>query len=234
MLVRDLMTKDVVTVKPTDTVNEVAEVLFQNHFTGLPVVDEHGKLLGMIAERDFITSDSRIYLPTYIKLLQEMDYIRGDKKFMSEDAAAIVNATAADIMNRSVVTTSGDTNIEQLAELFATKRVNPIPVVDPYNKILGIISRSDLIKLFSKKRLEPVGILENTNRAIDSDVNSIYTSFRSRFAYVAKFRANVWLTIAIVLFVIGFVAGIIYVVDPNIFQDQAPEDIYSSRCCTDL
>lgn len=218
MLVKDLMTTRIVTVKPTDTVNDVAEVLFKHHFTGLPVTDSQNRLLGLIAERDFITSDSRLYLPTYIKLLTDIDFISKDKNKLSADAKAIIEATAADIMNRQVITVSSETDIKELAEIFATKRVNPIPVVDQNQKLLGIISRSDLIKLFSKKHLsaQPQNF-QPLPRPIDQEVQSAQKDFRSHFAYVAKFRANIWLTTAIVLFIIGFLGGIIYVVNPNYF-----------------
>ncbi len=153
MKVCDLMTKNVVTVRPTDTVNQVADLLFAKHFTGVPVADEQGRLLGMIAERDFIASDSKLYLPTYIKLLQEMDYIKGDNKKLPLAVKKIIGATAGDIMNTEVVTTTESTELQKLALLFATKRVNPIPVVNKDNKLVGIISRSDLIKLFSQKNI---------------------------------------------------------------------------------
>lgn len=224
MLVKDLMTKSVISVRPDQTVQQVAEMLHQYHFTGIPVADNRNRLLGMIAERDFIASDSKLYLPTYIKLLQDTDFISGDKKLLPKEARDIIEATAEDIMNRSIVTAKEDQTLEDLAEIFAIKRVNPIPVTDRNGILIGIVSRSDLIKLFSRKSIEQV--VQNTDemhRPIDSHVDNVYNTFNSKFAYVAKFRANVWITIAIVLFVIGFIAGIIYVADPHIFK--GPEEV---------
>ena len=153
MQVKDLMTKNVITVKPTDTVNQVADLLFEHHFTGVPVVDDSGKLLGTISERDFIASDSKIYLPTYIKLLTELDFIKHDEKRLSPAVQNILDATAQDIMNSEPVTIDPEKTIAELAEFFGEKRVNPIPVVDHDGKMVGIVSRSDLIKLFSVKHL---------------------------------------------------------------------------------
>jgi CBS-domain-containing membrane protein len=228
MKIKDLMTVNVITVSLSTTINEVAEILYKHHFTGVPVVDEKGIVRGVIAERDFIASDSKIYLPTYIKLLTEMDYIKGDKLRLPKDVQKIINATAGDIMNKNVVTISPEVDIDELAELFARKRVNPIPVVDGQQKLLGIVSRSDLIKLFSTDHREAaLSNAANNQRLIDQEVTSVQKDIKTRFAYVAKFRANVWLTTAIVLFIIGFVAGIVYVVDPNFFSNPAPEDEYS-------
>lgn len=154
MLVKDLMTKKVITIKPEDTVNQVADILSEHHFTGVPVVDENGVLVGTVSERDFIASDSKIYLPTYIKLLTELDFVKNDERNLSPAVQNIINATAKDIMNDQPVTIDENSDIETLAEMFGQKRVNPIPVVDKDNKLLGIVSRSDLIKLFSAKHLK--------------------------------------------------------------------------------
>lgn len=154
MLVKDLMTKNVISVKPSDTINQVADLLAEHHFTGVPVVGDDSRLLGTISERDFIASDSKIYLPTYIKLLTEFDFVKHDEKRLSPAVQNIINATAQDIMNAEPVTASPDMDIETLAVMFGQKRVNPIPVVDESGGLIGIVSRSDLIKLFSLKHLK--------------------------------------------------------------------------------
>lgn len=149
MKVRDIMTSKVMTVKPDDTVSFVASLLIQHRFNGLPVVDKDGILLGLIAERDFISSESKIYLPTYIKMLQDFDYVKGDRRQLPEDVKKVINATAADVMNTNVVTTTADTDLSDLTEVFAKQRVNPVPVIDQGHKLIGIIARSDLIRLFA-------------------------------------------------------------------------------------
>jgi CBS domain-containing protein len=154
MKVKELMTTKVITVRPTATIEQVADVLHQYRFTGVPVADEKGRLLGVIMERDFITADSKLYLPTYIKMLKDLDFVQNDKKRLSPEVQSIMKATAADVMNSNIVTASPDDTVQHLAELFATKRVNPIPVVDNNFHIAGVISRSDLIKLFSLKHLQ--------------------------------------------------------------------------------
>jgi CBS domain-containing protein len=226
MKVSELMTVKVITVTPETPIHEVAELLEKYHFTGVPVVAD-GKVMGLIAERDFITSDSELYLPTYIKLLTDMDFVSGDKKKLPPQAQKIINAKASDIMNQTLVTISPDADIQELAELFAEKRVNPIPVTDKDNTLLGVVSRSDLIKLFSKKELKGRGVVDHPHRVIDENVGEVQHAFQSRFEYVTKARANIWLVIAIVLFVIGFIIGIVYVVDPNYFVGTTQSSEYS-------
>ncbi len=229
MLVKDLMTTKVITVTPETLVSEIAEILHKNHFTGVPVVNGEGRVLGTISERDFITATSGLYLPTYIKLLSSMDYVQGAHKGLPHVVDQVVNATAKDIMNQDVPFARPDTTLEQIATMFAEKRANPIPVTDPTNKLLGVISRSDLIKFFSPSEVRSSYKPENREvhekvrmRMIDEQVNYTQGHFTSTFAYVAKARANIWLTAVIVLFIVGFVAGIIYVADPHIFTNNTP------------
>lgn len=224
MLVKDLMTKSVITVKPDMLISEVAELLHKKHFTGVPVVNEKGVVLGTISERDFITADSNLYLPTYIKLLSGMDYLQGSGKQLPHVVNQIVNATAEEIMNKEVPFVGPEMTLEQLATIFAEKRVNPVPVTDSSNHIVGIISRSDLIKFFSPSQVKTAYVPDHQhNRPIDKEVEYLSGRFSRTFAVVAKARANIWLTTAIVLFVVGFLAGIIYVADPNIFLPQQRE-----------
>jgi CBS domain-containing protein len=232
MLVKDLMSTKVITVSPETKVSEVAEIIHTNHFTGVPVVNSDGRVIGTISERDFITATSGLYLPTYIKLLSGMDYVQGGKKHLPHVVEQVVNATAKDIMNQDVPFARPDTTLEQLATMFAEKRANPIPVTDATNKLLGIISRSDLIKFFSPSvvrssyKPEQRTELAANKRMIDQQVAYTQGHFTSNFAYVAKARANIWLTAAIVLFIVGFVAGIIYVADPHVFTDRTPARTY--------
>lgn len=218
MLAKDLMTSKVITVKPDTKISEVADILHKNHFSGLPVVNSDNRVIGTISERDFITANSDLYLPTYIKLLSSMDYVQGAKKGLPYVVKQIVNATAKDIMNQKIPFARPDTTLEQLAGMFAQERANPIPVTDEANVLVGIISRSDLIKFFSPKEVQKSYKAEQrASRMIDDQVNYTEGQFLSSFAYVAKARANIWLTTAIVLFIVGFVAGVIYVADPTVF-----------------
>ncbi|MEZ4180008.1 MAG: CBS domain-containing protein [Candidatus Doudnabacteria bacterium] len=234
MQVKDLMTSKVVSVKPETLVSEVADILHKYHFSGLPVVNEQGRVLGTISERDFITADSNLYLPTYIHILANTDYVQGGNKKLPHVVEQIVHAKAKDIMNQDITFVRPDASIEELARVFAEDRINPVPVTDAANKLLGVISRSDLIKFFSPTEVSKGYIPETTPipkaRLIDSQVAYTQSHFARTFAYVAKARANIWITSAVVLFIVGFIIGIVYVADPNIFNGGKNDpDLYQSK-----
>jgi len=211
MKVKELMTTKVITVKPSATIEQVANVLHEYHFTGVPVVDEKKRLLGVIMERDFITADSKLYLPTYVKMLKDLDFVQNDKKHLSKEAESLINATASDVMNSNIVTASPDDTMEHAAELFATKRVNPIPVVDDQFRIVGVLSRSDLIKLFSPKNIEAKR--EAPVRIMDVTAEKAFKQIDKNFALVSKIRASIWFLISIAFLIIGFVLGVLWVID---------------------
>jgi CBS-domain-containing membrane protein len=211
--------QQVITAKPETPVTEVAQLLHAHSFSGMPVVNEYGVVMGMINERDFLASKSQVYLPTYIKLLSEMDYVQGGDKHLPYVTDQIVRTKAADIMNRQVAFARPDMTMEQVIEMFATKGNNPLAVTDEQNRLVGIIARSDLLKpmVGQGTKLRPADTQASmSRRPIDDQVEYITKDFQSRFAYVAKARANIWITTTIVLIIVAFVAGIVYVVDPNI------------------
>ena len=153
MQAKDIMTTGVLSAKPTDSLESVAELIIKHRFNGIPIVDEENKLLGMIAERDFIAEGSDIYLPTYIKMIEELGVFKRDQKQVPPEITQLLHSTAKDVMEKIVATVAPETELQELANLFATKRVNPVPVVDIEGHLIGIIARSDLIKLFSMQML---------------------------------------------------------------------------------
>ncbi len=225
MLVKDLMTTEVVTVKPSTHVSEVADLMHTQGFAGVPVVDETGTVLGLITERELFSEDSKLYLPAYVKILQETHFVIGGHKELPYVAGQLTRTNALDIMNRDVFFAQPDMAVEELAEAFAKYNQNPIPVADQTNKLLGIVSRSDLIKLLvppvptgHQGRLSQLEHSRTQHRRpVDDELSYVHHDLSSRFAYVARARANVWLTTAVVLFVVGFLVGVVYVADPSIF-----------------
>jgi CBS domain-containing protein len=129
--VGDRMTKNPVTVKPGDALNEALDKMKKGGFRHLPVVDEEGKLIGMISDRD-------------IRL------IRPSLAFVSsEDAAAQLWSIAvrqAAVFNP--VTIPPDAPLEQAAELMLRWEVGGLPVVDKDGKPIGIVTYTDLLREF--------------------------------------------------------------------------------------
>lgn len=116
--VHDIMTPDVLTVSPDMTTENAARMLFARGISGMPVIDDDGKLVGMVTEFDIIAKDGR---------------------------------TVGEIMTSDVITVSEDADAETVARILTSRRVRRLPVVAD-GSVIGIISRSDLVRLFAMTR----------------------------------------------------------------------------------
>src|SRR5574342_876407 len=104
---KDIMTKDVITVRPDTSIEELASLLVENRISGAPVVDDSGNLFGIVTENDLISRNKRLHIPTVISFLDAAIYLESSRKF--EDEVKRVAATkVGDICARKVVTITED------------------------------------------------------------------------------------------------------------------------------
>jgi len=145
--VADIMTKKVVSVNPDTSLIEAAQIITEHNFDGLPVIDEEDRLLGIITEYDLISKKSIIYLPTLQIIIKNMPVIEKDKSQFRKDIELISSLTVKDVMNKNPITLSDKTNLKETVATFCKHhRINPIPVIDENNKVVGVISRFDILK----------------------------------------------------------------------------------------
>lgn len=149
MTVKDIMTKDVVCVSPETPVSMVARILYDRNFTGVPVVDANHEIVGIVTEFDLMSEEGSIHIPTFINLLSSTNVQGMSGKQVDRQLASIRETKVRDIMTKDVITISEETDIPTVARLFTGKRINPIPVVDIHNRVVGIVGRADIVKLFN-------------------------------------------------------------------------------------
>ncbi|MEM2954785.1 MAG: CBS domain-containing protein [Candidatus Nanoarchaeia archaeon] len=147
MKLSEIMTKEVTTVPPDMSVKEVAKKLFEMQISGLPVVDNEGRVVGMITEKDIIATA----LPKFIedKDMVDFSYILNEEPFR-KNIAEFENLKVRDIMRKDVLCVSEDTPVPEVARLMLTKKVRRIPVLRD-KKLVGIIARSDIVKVIAKE-----------------------------------------------------------------------------------
>ena len=213
------MTTKVVSVTPDTSLSDVAELLHLNHFSGIPVVKENGMVLGVITERELFTIDYKFHLPTFLTLLKETHFEVGSDKVLPHVAKQITRTTAKDIMNQAVYFARPELSLEELATQMALRGVISVPVTDNANRLKGVVTRSDFLKVIANnQRVRPEAVI--SERPVDTEFAYVHSDLRSRFSYVANARANIWLTTATVLFIVGFLAGMVYVVNPEILRPK--------------
>jgi len=142
MRVIDLMTAEVITVRPATPLKEAARLMVRSRVSGLPVTDDDGHLVGIITEADFLHREVERERPRRHGLLDAL---------MGGDGPALADAeTVGEAMTTKVVTIPTDASIAEAARVMAVRDVKRLPVVDRDGKVLGIISRADVVAAFTR------------------------------------------------------------------------------------
>ncbi len=141
---KDIMTREVVTVSPDTPVRDVAKKLWEHRINGMPVIDEEGRLSGIVTEADLIDQNKKIHLPTAIYFLDSVLFLENPKK-LEKELKKMAGTTASDICTKNVITVDEETSVEDIATLMAEKRINTIPVTRD-GRLVGIIGRGDVIR----------------------------------------------------------------------------------------
>ena len=149
MKVRDIMTQDVLTVTAETSVNDVAKLLGQRDISGVPVIDDQRRVIGIITELDLIVRNTRLEMPHFIEVLDWGRIPLERPGHLRERLKHILGTEARDVMTEKVTTIGPDASIEDLAELMVKQRVNPVPVVDEQDGLIGIVSRADLVDMMA-------------------------------------------------------------------------------------
>jgi CBS domain-containing protein len=145
MNVADIMTREVISVRPDMRVGQIARVFREHQLSGLPVVSEAGELVGIITELDMVKRHARPELPAFLPLLGA--YLPLRTKEYRESLRRITGVVAQDIMTTPVNTIGPDASIEDAATVMVSNRSNPLPVVDENGRMIGIISRTDILRV---------------------------------------------------------------------------------------
>lgn len=141
---KDIMTKDVIVVKPSTSIEDLAKILVENRISGAPVVDDNGNLTGIVTENDLISQNKRLHIPTVMRLFDAYIMLESPSK-IEKEMKKMAAATVDDIYIKEVVAVKEDTPLEEIATIMAEKKVHLLPVVEG-KKVRGIIGKMDIIK----------------------------------------------------------------------------------------
>src|SRR5260370_27346125 len=126
-LVRDVMSGPVWTLRPDDKVEHAADVLADKKVGALPVVDDVGKLLGILRDDDLIASEARVHVPTFINFLGLGMAFPGEMSHLERELKKIAGATVGDIMQADPPIVTPDATLEDLATLLHDRGVDSLP-----------------------------------------------------------------------------------------------------------
>ena len=143
MKIREIMTRDVITVAPQTPIREAASLMVDHAVSGLPVVDEQGKLVGVLSEGDLILRQrARQRVPWWRAFFQ-------DGERLAREYQKAAGTTVAEVMTKAVISVSPDLPIEAAALILDQRRIRRVPVVAD-GRVVGIVSRGDLVKVLAR------------------------------------------------------------------------------------
>jgi CBS domain-containing protein len=141
--VKDIMTSNVITVKPETSIEDLARILMKYQINGTPVVDDNGNLKGIVTENDLIRKNCRLHIPTILRLFDA--YIPLGTSKLESDIKKMAATTVDDICTRDVITVDDETSVEDIATLMTDKNIHLLPVLKE-GKLIGIIGKKDIIR----------------------------------------------------------------------------------------
>lgn len=142
IFVSDVMTEKVVTVKKDADLHEAANLLSENRVSGLPVIDDRGYVIGIISEADLLSMAGMKRGHTFKDRLR---HVLGEPLPLPKAGDRI-----GDIMTAPAITTKPDADIKEAARVLEKRRIKRLPVVNDEGRLIGIISRADIVKAMGK------------------------------------------------------------------------------------
>jgi CBS-domain-containing membrane protein len=142
--VKDIMTREVITVSPETEIVQATKLLLENRINGVPVMDETGKLVGILCQSDLIAQQKKLPIPSFFTLLNGLIPLIS-KKQLEKQVQKIAAITVAQAMTPNPVTVQPDINIEEVAALMVDRNFHTIPVVDE-GELVGIVGKEDMLR----------------------------------------------------------------------------------------
>ncbi len=145
---RDIMTREVVTVTPETSIDDLSKILENRNIGGVPVVAADGRLVGIITQSDLVERVRQLELPPAINILDLHIFLQIPSHQLRK-LEKMLGTTVADVMTPKPVTVNLDTPVSEIAALMAKQQVHTLPVMEG-GKLVGIIGKMDLVRALAK------------------------------------------------------------------------------------
>ena len=146
--VADIMTPNPISVTRKTSLKEAITIIAEKKISGLPVVDEQGKVTGIISESDLMWQETGVEPPPYIMLLDSVIYLQNPGRYDKEIHKAL-GQTVEDVMSDRPITIQAHQSVKEAAKLMHDKKIRRLPVVDQEGKIVGIITQGDVVRMMA-------------------------------------------------------------------------------------
>jgi predicted transcriptional regulator len=141
---KDIMQKDVITVHPDTSVEELGRLFIEKNISGAPVIDENGDLYGIVTENDLISQNTQFHIPTILRIFDAIIPLVSNST-MEKEIKKMTASTVGEICSREVFTIDEERTLEDIATIMSDQGLHLIPVIKD-DKLVGIIGKKDIIR----------------------------------------------------------------------------------------
>jgi CBS domain-containing protein len=146
MKIKEIMQKNVKSISPDTDVKEALDLLKRMEISGLPVINNEGKLAGMFTEKEVLS----YILPSYIEKVGRFIYEENPKS-TKRKFAELSKIKVSQLMRKGVVTAGEDASLCEVARIMLTQKARRLPIIDKTGKVVGIVARCDVLEAFKKE-----------------------------------------------------------------------------------
>ena len=147
--VAEVMTPDPIVVRPDTPIQEAIQLLADKNIGALPVLDESGKLVGVLSESDLMWRESGVETPPYFMFLDSIIYLKNPARYEKEVHKAL-GPIVGEVMNEKPIVITPDRLLRDAAYALHHKNVHQLVVVDRTEKVVGILSQGDIIRAMAE------------------------------------------------------------------------------------
>ncbi len=153
---KEIMTTPVVSVTEDNTLQDVIELLAKHRFSGLPVVDRENMLKGIISDTDIVRYSQKISIVPKADLSGWISPYAdvSDLVTIQRGRDVLHNATVGEVMTGKAYTAKEDDPVNVVSRLMNRRRINRVPIVDSKGKLVGIITRADIVQCMAKLEID--------------------------------------------------------------------------------
>ena len=149
-IVKDFMSSPVITVLPATALKEAVQLLSENHFSGLPVVNDQEQLIGEITEQDLMVRESGIDAGPYVLLLDSVIYLRNPLNW-DKQVHQVLGNTVKDLMRRDTHSCKETLPLAKAAAMLNARETQRLFVIDAQQRPVGVLTRGDVIRALAKE-----------------------------------------------------------------------------------
>ena len=148
----DIMTREVVTIRPEASVEELAKLLEEHRISGVPVLDKTGGLVGVVTQSDLVQRSRDLELPPALNILDFHLFLEMPSHFKKRLEKLLGNKVK-DVMTPDPLSIAPDTPVKEIAGLMTAQGVHTLPVLAE-GKLVGIVGKLDLIRGLARPAAE--------------------------------------------------------------------------------